>query len=193
MLCPKCKNELNAALAAAQPVLYCGQCGSRVRVHVFPALYRQAESRAAAERDKQAAEASCFFHSEKKAETACAGCGRFLCTVCVIESGGRTLCPVCFEEKKDAGQSPLEKERFRYDKLAATLAVLSIVMCWFSFITAPVVLYIVFRYYKKPLSLTKASGIPFSARLRYWFALLTALGLLAGWFYIIADMILKWR
>lgn len=48
-------------------------------------------------------DASCFFHAGKKAAVACETCGRFLCSLCDLEFGGRHICPPCLAAGRKKG------------------------------------------------------------------------------------------
>lgn len=69
--------------------------------------------------------------------------------------GGATWCPVCLHSPHLAGAGQaLEKGRTNYDSIALALATWPMaVFVYPSFLTAPVVIYIVLRYWRKPLRL----------------------------------------
>ena len=147
----------------------CRRCGQVVQAYVFPARW---ESRAGAmpERVVAAEESGCFYHPANRAAVICDSCGRFLCTLCDLEVGGRHLCPGCLESglaKREV--TAFEKQRFRYDTCALALATLPVLLIWVPVITAPIALYLAVKHWKTPLSLVPRS--------RWKLALAGALGL----------------
>jgi hypothetical protein len=124
----------------------------------FPAIQRANEDAAAiAGRTSlplDANEASCFYHPAKRAAIVCQTCGRFLCSLCDIELAGEHLCSNCIEAgKRKATLNKIEKNRTLYDEMALATSILPLLMWPATLITAPVTLVIVFRYWKKPLSI----------------------------------------
>lgn len=113
--CPRCREEFEApALGAARAS--CPFCQLEM-------LWLRREPAADAEPDamapRQASEAACFFHAENPAPRACPECGRYICSLCTIAAGGRSLCPLCFERAH--AQQALREYRDRdtlYDSVA---------------------------------------------------------------------------
>jgi hypothetical protein len=70
-------------------------------VALFPAFQSPPEevSTASGKRAEEG-EAVCFFHPEKRAESSCEQCGRFICALCDLPLGGRHLCPKCLDASK---------------------------------------------------------------------------------------------
>ena len=96
-------------------------------------------------------QASCFYHSQKKAVVPCAYCGRFLCALCDVEWDGKHLCPACLETGKKKGKIiNHERRRVLYD-----------VLFWFTLFTAPIALYIAIRHWNSPTSIVGRSKIRF--------------------------------
>lgn len=121
-------------------------------------------------------ESSCFFHPQKKAVVPCGGCGRFLCALCDCQLGKEHLCPACLETGKTKGKiSALEHRRTRYDSIALTLAVLPMLPVFPTLITAPMVLFVVIRYWNKPRSFAPVS------RARLILASMLAVLQITGW------------
>jgi hypothetical protein len=183
--CPKCKTALTEAFASAHFVR-CVGCESPLQVEVFPALFR----RHTPGRDGEAVvvenEASCFYHPQKKAVLPCEGCGRFLCALCDCELHGQHFCPACLETGKKKGKiKRLENERVLYDDLALALAVLPLLIFYFTLVTAPIALYIAIRYWNSPRSIVRRQ-----THWRFVIAIIFATLEIAGWgigIYLIAT------
>ncbi len=134
----------------------CGFCRHRHRVILFPALLREIERGRAGEKIRDHAEAACFYHSDKRAVIICEDCGRFLCALCDLPVNGRHICPACFEKIR-VEDDALVSRRIRYDNIALALALLSpLVMFPMVVVTAPLTLYLVFRFWNRPGSLVES-------------------------------------
>jgi hypothetical protein len=126
---------------------------------LFPALFRPA-----AKIDSQSlltaeGEATCFEHANKRAIAVCNQCGRFLCALCEVEVAGQIWCPSCLIPANAAGPiQALEKRRTLYDSIALALATLPALLLFYpSIFTAPVIVYLAIRYWKKPSSIIPRS------------------------------------
>lgn len=107
-------------------------------------------------------QASCFYHSQKRAVIPCDHCGRFLCALCDVEFGGRHLCPACLETGKKKGRIVnLDRHRVLYDSVALKIAVFPMITVWFTLVTAPIALYLAIRHWKSPTSLVRRTKIRF--------------------------------
>ena len=157
--CERCQTILTGEMVNTPAPRPCPGCGTPLLARVFPAFFRPPDTRAIATGQDALAsdeDASCFFHPRKKAAVDCASCGRFLCDLCDIELDDHHLCPTCVENsrgKGDATDKAFVREHYRYDQLALNMAILPmfLVFMWFaSFITAPLTLYFVVRYWKTP-------------------------------------------
>lgn len=185
--CGKCRAELALPLAEASTITDCPSCGTALQLEVFPALFRAVAPGQAGESLVLDDESSCFYHPGKKAVLPCEGCGRFLCALCDVEFGGRHLCPACIEaglEKQ--GEGVPKKDTVRYDDVALTCAAVSLMFFWTTLITAPITIFIVLRYWKRPL------GIGRTSRWRFVVALLLALAELTGWGIAALVLIERW-
>ena len=196
--CIKCKTPLvsaegpgtaRVALNTGEAV-QCPSCGSPVLVEVFPALFRLNDGSHAGEKITSTDEAACFYHPQKKAKVPCDSCGRFLCALCDVELNGEHLCPGCIQSGKKKGRlKNLENERVLYDYVALATAVfplLLVVTIYFTFITAPIALYLSIRHWKSPPSL-----VPRHSRVRFGFAIFFSIIQIAGWIVIIGHWIHK--
>jgi hypothetical protein len=167
--CNKCSQPFAAESFTAASTVLCPSCGTALTGFLFPALYRGTLSAIAPESLLTDSEASCFFHASKKAVVACEGCGRFLCGLCDLDWESRHLCSACLEgAKKKGSMKSLENNLL-------TASLLSILLWFVSFLTAPVILFLVVRYWNKPLSLTGRTKI------RFVVAALVALAHLGVW------------
>ena len=128
-------------------------------------------------------ESTCYYHPNKKAVLPCQGCGRFLCALCDCDLNGQHFCPACLETGKAKGKiKNLENQRTLYDSIALALTVLPIAVVfgvYFTFITAPMALYIAIRYWNAPRSIVHRT------RIRYVIAMVLATLQIAGWILLI--------
>ena len=121
-------------------------------------------------------EAGCFYHPGKKAEVPCSRCGRFLCQLCDVELDDDHICPSCLETgKKKRSIKSLENHRTMYDSIALALALYPLLIFWITCITAPMVIFMVIRYWKAPSSI-----IP-RTKIRFISAFVMASIQIAGW------------
>ena len=161
-------------------MIRCSGCGALMRADVFPALFRDMPEGRLGETLLVDDEASCFYHPKKKAVTPCSACGRFLCALCDMELNGRHLCPSCLEKgKKKQTIRNLESYRKLYDNMALFLAIFPMMFFWPTIITAPVVIFMGFRYWKAPSSI-----IP-RTKIRFIIAFVIAALQIAGWSLLI--------
>ncbi len=113
--CPSCAQELiSAPMATGQQE--CVFCGLRyLALLAVPAAAAKPASPAVA----LAEEATCFFHAENAAATACSSCGRFVCNLCDVELDGHHHCPTCFEQGLQRQTLPSLRQRDTlYDSMA---------------------------------------------------------------------------
>lgn len=174
--CPKCQATLLAHPFNRGEFAPCPACRSGLQIEIFPALFRRVEAGRAGEAVMAEGEAGCFYHPAKKAVLPCEGCGRFLCALCDCEHNGQHLCPACLETGRAKGKlKSLETRRTRYDNLALLLALVPMLIFYFTILTAPVTLFLVIRHWKSPLGLTQRN------RAKLVIAGLIALLQIAGW------------
>ena len=150
-----------------------------LQVEIFPALFRQNAPAQTGELLLVQGEATCFYHDSRKAVLPCHGCGRFLCALCDCELNGEHFCPACLEAGKTKGKiKSLENRRTLYDSIALSLAVLPLVIFFFwffTFVTAPMALFMSIRYWNAPRSIVHRT------RIRYVMAMIFATAEIAGW------------
>lgn len=160
--CTKCNSPLTPAAINTASLAACPSCNSLLRANVFPALYRSLPHGQSGETLQLEGEASCFYHSRKKAVIPCSVCGRFLCALCDVAFNGRHLCPVCLEKGKTQRKiKNLENHRTCYDTIALLIATVSILIYWITIFTAPVVIYLTLKYWKAPSSIIARTKIRF--------------------------------
>ena len=182
--CPSCSYPLdNSLYNSGGTYEVCKGCGKEVAVQAFPALYRRIEESATA-LTARLDDAACYYHADKKAQSVCDECGRFLCGLCELALGDETLCTSCLElRRKQPGRHALKPRQMRYDKLAIMLALLPLLYFPITFLTAPATLFVVLRYWKKDLEFSP--GRKSRMILAFIFGLLEVI----GWVAVIALLI----
>jgi hypothetical protein len=174
--CPKCRAWLLDGVFNLLEMAPCPACGVPLRIEVFPALFRPPATGPSAQPVMVEGESSCFFHPQKKAEVPCAGCGRFLCALCDCVLDGGHYCPACLEAGKSKGKiKSLDNHRLRYDTIALALALLPILVFYFTLVTAPMALFVAIRYWNAPRSHVQPG------RARFILAIIIALLEIGGW------------
>src|SRR5882672_284959 len=154
LLCPKCKVPLLDSMFNQPQLSSCPGCAAPLQVEIFPVFFRSVATGRAGEAILVEGESSCFYHPQKKAVLPCDGCGRFLCALCDCELNGQHFCPVCLEVGRTKGKiKSLENERVLYDSIALSLAILPLVIAYFTILTAPMALYVAIRYWNAPRSI----------------------------------------
>jgi hypothetical protein len=160
--CPACKAWLMEGVFNQPEFLPCPACGLPLQAEVYPALFRKAAAVQSGQAIMVEGESSCFFHPQKKAALSCESCGRFLCALCDCPLHGQHFCPTCLEAGRTKGKiKSLENERTLYDRIALSLAVLPLLIFYFTLVTAPVALYVAIRYWKAPGSILRRNKIRF--------------------------------
>jgi hypothetical protein len=162
--CPKCQAWLLEGVFNQPDLLPCPACGTPLQIEVFPALFRNQRVGRSGEAVLVEGESSCFYHPQKKAVIPCQGCGRFLCALCDCEFSGEHFCPTCLETGKTKGKiKNLENQRTLYDSIALSLAILPLLIYYFTLVTAPMALFVAIRYWKAPHSIVRRTKIRFVA------------------------------
>lgn len=156
--CPKCFYLLPEPMLNLPEMQPCPNCQTPVQVEIFPAMFRPIEAGRAGEIILTDAEASCFYHAQKRAVVPCAACGRFLCALCDCELNGQHYCPNCLETGKTKGKiKNLEASRTRYDNIALALTLYPILIFYFTLVCAPIALGMVIWRWNAPRGLTEPS------------------------------------
>jgi hypothetical protein len=183
LACPKCRRTLPDAYWQGMDVVRCPACEAEFEQVRFPALGAvRAVDQAAA---LASGEANCFFHAGNRAEAACDGCGRYVCSVCRVRFAGQQLCPSCLEARDDRRKLP-ENHRVLYEHIAVLLAFLPLLVWPVTLVTAPAALGFCFWGWKKPGSLLGRRR-----RARFIIAGTIAGVEMTGWLLLFGRMILK--
>ncbi len=174
--CPSCGAPLpGKGYNTAVPTMY-RSCRAEVQVETFPALFRAPAPPRAGEALESGAEASCFYHPQKKAAVICAVCGRFLCSLCEVKLAGRCLCPTCVDSgRQNDGIAELVTERTLHDGIALSIAIVPMLFFFATVVTAPIAIYFAIRHWRTPGSILPRT------RIRSVAAIVIALLQLAGW------------
>jgi hypothetical protein len=154
-----------------------------VDVTVFPAMLRPSAG-ALPQPIQTDTEASCFYHPQNRAASPCEECGRFLCKLCEIPLGSKTVCPSCFASgARENKIQDLDHKRTMYDSLALLLSTLPGLFVWPALFSAPAALFIVIRHWRAPSSLVPRT------RIRYYLAALFAVAELVGLGFVIYGVV----
>lgn len=104
-------------------------CGQRWMLSVFPAMLTPYAMSPSGERVVMDDQASCFYHSSKKAVIPCDHCGRFLCSLCDMDLDGVHLCPKCLEDPSNWKRiDQLQNQRALLDNVAIALCLTPLVL-----------------------------------------------------------------
>ena len=167
----------------------CPSCSSLLRADIFPAAFRSLPMGRSAERLQMANEASCFYHTGKKAVAPCSACGRFVCALCDVAFNSQHLCPACFEKGKSKRKiKGLENHRTCYDTIALIVAAVPALLFFFYFFTlftAPLAIYLTVRHWNSP------SGIIPRTKIRFILAFIIASLQIAAWIIFFSKLMLS--
>ncbi len=178
--CPACRAWLTEGPFNQPDLVPCPACGVPLQTTVFPSFFLKTSAGPGGETALIEGESCCFFHPQKKAVLPCDGCGRFLCALCDCPLDGRHYCPTCLETGRTKGKiKTLENERTLYDGIALSLAILPMLIFYFTVVTAPMALFVAIRYWNAPRSIVGRT------RIRFVLAILLALMQIAGWITVI--------
>lgn len=182
LACPKCRRHVPDAYWQGVDVVRCPACQAEFEQLRFPAA--QAARRVSLAATSVDGEASCFFHAQNRAETACEGCGRYLCSVCSVDFNGQKLCPSCLEGKATRRKLP-ENQRVLHDRIALLLAFFPVFVWPLTLVTAPATLVLCFYGWKKPGSIVPrwrrtsfvVAGVVATVQITLWIVLFTGIWL----------------
>jgi hypothetical protein len=169
---------------ASSGTTYCEGCGAEVRFTLFPALFRARGPVSAGQAISREDESPCYFHEGKLAAAACDSCGRFLCDLCRVEWGSRTLCPACINAAEKNSEL-LTRSRTLYDSIALAIAGFSFLLFTLSLLTAPIAIVFGVVALRKPGSLVRRN------KLRAWIAIALAVVLIGLWTWLFAYIVLR--
>lgn len=180
IICESCQTPIDHSKVNTGEFLPCSSCDMAIRTDMFPAAIRRTDDDKHAQSKMMEDDAGCFFHPSKKAVITCSSCGRFLCSLCDVEMDGYHICFSCMESGHNKQEiTTHETYRVLYDSMALKLSLLPIVtviFLWFSFITAPIALFIALKHWKKEKSI--------APRGRYWrsvLAVILSTAQILGW------------
>jgi len=187
--CPRCNRPVTESLFNQPELVSCPACAAPLQILTFPALFRAVTPGRGGEALLVETESSCFYHPQKRASVPCDACGRFLCALCDCDLHGQHYCPACLETGRTKGKiTKLENTRTLYDSIALRLAILPMVLVigiYFTFITAPMALYMAIRYWKAPLSIVHRT------KARFVVAIILASLQILGWILFIYFLFAK--
>ena len=160
--CTRCKTPFGAETVNTFALVPCPTCNTPVRADVYPAIFRKLPFGHSGDLVQTEQESGCFYHPAKKAVVACSACGRFLCALCDVDFNNQHLCPMCLEKGKTKRKiKNLENHRVCYDKIALFVALISMLFIWPTLVSAPIVLFMVIRYWNAPRSIIPRTKIRF--------------------------------
>jgi len=127
--CPSCQAELAIADGAVGvQSASCFHCRTAFELETFPAQWRRVQAGRAGEL-VTGEEAACYVHTDRRAEAACDGCGRFMCALCEVRVGEQRLCVACLDGGRRAGRLvQVERSRTLFARVAVRVALFGLVL-----------------------------------------------------------------
>jgi DNA-directed RNA polymerase subunit M/transcription elongation factor TFIIS len=123
--CPKCKQPIAPPGQIGRQELVCRRCG-KLEALITMRAFAGADKGERAELVTDESDASCFYHPQSKAHSACDACGRFICALCDVPMGNLTLCPNCVATGRKQGTLLRgDHEETLWDQVCLTLAIIS--------------------------------------------------------------------
>jgi len=183
--CAACGKPLPPELLNRDAPEPCPSCRRPVLALAFPAILGRGAGTSvpAATTDGQA---ECFVHAGRVAVAACDACGRFMCALCDVESGGKHMCAACFSsELENKGREGKGAQRLIHSGIALRLALYPLLFFPLTLITAPVALFWVVRAWRRPAGL---DGWP---RVTAVLAGLIALAQIVAWIAFISLVVIR--
>jgi len=145
--CPKCSSTIPPD-RYNRPSSACPGCDSQLITAAFASLISGPSQTGSGQVLIDEDQASCFYHPNKTASVPCDNCGRFLCSLCDVDFGGKSICPACIENYGDnSSATSMDTERVLYDKLAMGLAIIP------TFITQIVALFLAIKHWTSPITI----------------------------------------
>jgi len=182
--CPECQTPIRESEINQLRFSPCSGCNSRLQAELFPAFFRTPATAQAAESVLLEGESTCFYHPTKKAILPCAGCGRFLCSLCDCDLNGEHFCPTCLEAGRTRKKiKNIERHRTRYDNIALSLVFFPMLVFYVTFITAPIAIVLAVRHWNSPPSMVDRTKV------RYILAIVFASLQIVGWCILIVVLI----
>jgi hypothetical protein len=176
--CLKCGADLPQPQQELQ-AMRCVRCGQLQEVEAFPAWKKPRFAVVAPPEVVAEGDAVCFFHPTREARIVCRGCGRFVCSLCELKDEmGREWCPDCFnsEHQKKIQETGLGGRKLM-DGIALALALcpFTLVLLYFSFLTAPAAVAVGL------VALKQKPGLLPRGRWRAWVAIVLGLAQIVLW------------
>lgn len=152
LICPKCRRTLRlfAQGSPGRRDIGCKACGSLAHTWLFPAFRQDLSKADTGEEIVADDECQCFFHEDKRAVRACDRCGRLICALCDVPFGPENLCPQCIAKGQKKAGRRANNSRILYGHLALYITLFATLSVWGTCISAPIVLFMCFYYWKKP-------------------------------------------
>jgi hypothetical protein len=182
--CPECRTPIREIEINQLHLSSCSGCNCLLQAELFPAYFRISGATQTVEDAILEGESTCFYHPAKKAVLPCAGCGRFMCSLCDCDLGGEHFCPACLEAGRTRKKiKNIERQRTRYDNIALSLVVFPMILFYVTFITAPIAIVIAIRHWNSPASMIHRT------RTRLVIAVLLASLQILGWCALVIFLI----
>lgn len=185
LTCPRCEQDtLDLQESSGRIACRCHPTKARYHYYRFPGYAAAENAHPIAPPVVGENETCCYNHPGKAAAAACDECGIFACSLCLVENGPQQICLSCFSREVETGDALNDhSQRVLYDTIALSLAILPVLIFYFTFITAPAAIFIVVYYWKKhPCSLLPRTRIRFilafilaSIQILLWLAFIAAL------------------
>lgn len=177
--CHKCKSDSLRQVSAQQAE--CSSCLHSFELSIFPATFGQGKTGTVETTPVfHEGESTCFDHSSSLAVATCHECGRFLCSLCTVESGELIQCLDCFVKAKETTNAD---RIIRWDQVLPAMSILPILIWPFTIFTAPAVLILTFLKGKNP----ENNPLPYS-RISIAIAFIFALIQVVFWGLFIVGM-----
>ena len=152
LTCPKCRRTLRrlGQGPSGQRTIACKACGTRSVARLFPAFRQDFSKANTGEGIVADDECQCFFHEDKRAVRACDRCGRLICALCDVPFGSENLCPQCVAAGQRKAGKRADNSRILYGHMALYITLFATLSFWGTCLSAPLVLFMCFYYWKKP-------------------------------------------
>jgi hypothetical protein len=182
-------NDVLEAGNAGREFRPCQFCGSETMVRVFPAMFTPPSVPTAAEMAAGGGDATCFYHSSKRAAAPCSQCGRFLCALCSVQLSGAVWCPECIEAGRTRKRVVnLENQRTLHDSIALALSTFPALFISPPIVTAPAALFFSIFYWKRPTSIVRRHP-----KIRLVLAMIFSLIQIGFWIFMLIAMVYQFR
>ncbi len=185
MKCLKCEKNIPSESVDNGNII-CPNCNAKFLCTLFPAYSQNISKGINADNLDSANDASCYYHSDKVAVSACAKCGVYICALCDIRITEEHLCPKCFNKNKN-DITLLQMQTTMYDEIAFNIVAISMLIWPLMFITAPcMIIYSIwnFKHFNYPYKRSK---------FRIYFALIVSILQIIGIIFIIYSSVIGFQ